>query len=104
MAVIAATVDTFEEQLTDGPVVIDFWATWCPPCRVMSPILEELSEELGHVKFLSIDVDAEPGLTDKYNVKAMPTFLIIKDGEVAARFMGAQPKAQIKEKIEAVVQ
>ena len=89
------------EQLKQStkPVVIDFHATWCGPCKILSPILEELQEEMEEVEFVKLDVDQFPEISGANQVMGVPTVVIIKDGEVKDRFVGVQPKETIKEKI-----
>ena len=92
------------EQLKQStkPVVIDFHATWCGPCKILSPILEELQEEMEEVEFVKLDVDHFPEISGANQVMGVPTVVIIKDGEVKDRFVGVQPKDTIKEKILAI--
>ena len=82
-----------------NPVVIDFHATWCGPCKVLSPILEELDDEIDGVEFVKLDVDQHPQIAGQNQVMGVPTVVILKDGEVKDRFVGVQPKEVIKEKI-----
>ena len=85
----------FEEKVlkNDMPVVVDCWATWCGPCRVLSPTLDELAGEYeGKVKVYKIDVDANPEVTKKYGVQSIPTVLYVKNGAVAFQTIGALPK------------
>ena len=82
-----------------NPVVIDFHATWCGPCKVLSPILEELDDEIDDVEFVKLDVDQHPQIAGQNQVMGVPTVVILKDGEVKDRFVGVQPKEVIKEKI-----
>ncbi len=84
---------------SSNPVVIDFHATWCGPCKVLSPILEELDDEIDGVEFVKLDVDQHPQIAGQNQVMGVPTVVIIKDGEVKDRFVGVQPKEVIKEKI-----
>ena len=84
---------------SSNPVVIDFHATWCGPCKVLSPILEELDDEIEGVEFVKLDVDQHPQIAGQNQVMGVPTVVIIKDGEVKDRFVGVQPKEVIKEKI-----
>ena len=87
---------------SEAPVVIDFHATWCGPCKVLSPILEELSDEVAGVEFVKLDVDQFPEIAGANQVMGVPTVVILKDGEVKERFVGVQPKETIKEKITAL--
>ena len=84
---------------SSSPVVIDFHATWCGPCKVLSPILEELNDEIEGVEFVKLDVDQYPQIAGQNQVMGVPTVVILKDGEVKDRFVGVQPKEVIKEKI-----
>ena len=84
---------------SSSPVVIDFHATWCGPCKVLSPILEELNDEIDGVEFVKLDVDQHPQIAGQNQVMGVPTVVILKDGEVKDRFVGVQPKEVIKEKI-----
>ena len=89
-------------QNSENPVVIDFHATWCGPCKVISPILEELESEVENVDFVKLDVDQYPEIAGANQVMGVPTVVILKDGEVKERFVGVQPKETIKEKITAL--
>ena len=84
---------------SSSPVVIDFHATWCGPCKVLSPILEELNDEIEGVEFVKLDVDQHTQIAGQNQVMGVPTVVILKDGEVKDRFVGVQPKEVIKEKI-----
>ena len=84
---------------SSNQVVIDFHATWCGPCKVLSPILEELDDEIEGVEFVKLDVDQHPQIAGQNQVMGVPTVVILKDGEVKDRFVGVQPKEVIKEKI-----
>ena len=86
---------------SSNPVVIDFHATWCGPCKVLSPILEELDDEIEGVEFVKLDVDQHPQIAGQNQVMGVPTVVILKDGEVKDRFVGVQPKEVIKENADA---
>lgn len=92
---------TFEEEVikNNNPVVVDFWATWCGPCKMLSPILDELSNTL-KAKFVKIDVDANPSLSAKFDITSVPTVLIFKNGEIVDKLIGFRPKEQIMATIE----
>jgi len=92
------------EPFLKGLVIIDFTATWCGPCKMIGPIFHELesNEAFSKIKFLSVDVDVAPDVASKYDVSAMPTFVVLKDGEVIERFSGANPE-RLKEVLLAVV-
>ena len=81
---------------SDLPVMIDMWAAWCGPCRMVSPIVDELAGDYaGRIKVGKIDVDAEPGIAATFGVQSIPTIVLIKDGQVVAQAIGARPKAQL---------
>lgn len=86
---------TFENATANGVSVTDFWATWCGPCRMQSPVLEALSEEVDHVNFVKMDVDANPATPAKFSIRAIPTLLVQKNGEVVERLTGFHTKEQL---------
>jgi thioredoxin 1 len=97
--VVAVTDATFAEIVlaADRPVVVDFWAEWCPPCKAISRSLAELAEEFaGRMSVATIDVDANPESTRAYGVLAMPTLLVFRRGEVVGSLVGARPKAHLR--------
>ena len=92
----------FDEVVNgDKPVFVDFYATWCGPCQMMMPAIEELSKEAKDFTVAKLDIDQAPEVAAKYNVMSVPTFILFKDGKEAARMMGAMPKDLILEKIKA---
>lgn len=98
MSVISLNEKNFDEEVlrSDKPVLIDFWASWCGPCKMMSPVIDAIAEEMGEkVKVCKINIDEEQNLAVKYNVMSIPTFIVIKDGKEVSRSVGVQDKAEI---------
>ena len=98
MAVEKVSDQSFEADVLESstPVVVDFWAEWCGPCRMVGPILDELSGELGEkVKIVKLNVDENPVTASKYGIMSIPTLLLFKDGKIASRQVGAAPKAKL---------
>lgn len=96
--------DSFEKDVlsSDKPVLVDFWAEWCGPCRMVGPIVEELADEYeGKAKIGKVDVDSNPEISAKYGIRSIPSLLIFKDGEVVDQIVGAVPKAQLKKQLDA---
>lgn len=86
--------------MSDKPVIVDFWAEWCGPCKMIAPILEEISaENEGKIRIAKIDVDANPALARQFDVMSIPTLILFKDGEVEHRMVGAKGKAQLVEEL-----
>lgn len=100
---VDVTQDTFKSVVVDSdkPVVVDFWAEWCGPCKKLSPILDEIAGEMGDkVTVAKVDVDSERTLGAMFQVMSIPTVLIFKDGEKVDEFVGLKPKSEIMQKIE----
>jgi thioredoxin 1 len=103
MAVIDATVETFEKEVLDykGVVLVDFWAEWCGPCKMVAPILDQMAEELGEeLKIVKVDVDNNSPIAEFYEVTSIPTMKVFVDGEPVHQWTGAKPKAGILKELE----
>ena len=103
---LEATDGNFEELVlnSDKPVIVDFWAEWCGPCRMVGPIVEEVGVDYdGKALVAKVDVDSNPGITAKYGIRNIPTILFFKNGEVADKQVGAVPKSAIVGKLDALL-
>jgi thioredoxin 1 len=103
---LEATDGNFEELViqSDKPVIVDFWAEWCGPCRMVGPIVEEVGVDYeGKAVVAKVDVDSNPGITAKYGIRNIPTILFFKNGAVADKQVGAVPKSTIVSKLEALI-
>lgn len=96
----------FEQTVLQAtkPVLMDFWATWCKPCLMVAPILDELAEEYdGRINFVKLDVDQNPKTAAKYGIMSIPTLLIFKNGEPVSHIVGVRPKGELKQNLEAAL-
>jgi thioredoxin 1 len=103
MATEQVSDDTFERKVlhSSTPVIVDFWAEWCGPCKTVAPVLEELAEEYdGRLKVVKMNVDENPQTPMTYGIRGIPTLIMFKDGEVASQQVGAHPKTTLKDWID----
>ena len=106
MAALEVTDDSFSNEVLNSelPVLVDFWAEWCGPCKMVSPIVEELSNEYnGKVKVAKLDVDSNPQTATNYGIRGIPTLLMFKDGSAVDQIVGAVPKTQIAERLDKII-
>ena len=105
-AVTSVTNDTFDDVVikSQGLVMVDFWATWCGPCKIVAPVVEELAKEYeGKVTFVKVNTDENADIASRYNIRGIPTLMFFKEGDVKDQVVGAVPKAQLKSKIDSLL-
>ena len=97
MSVITVTKDNFQKEVIDSsvPVLMDFWASWCGPCKMLSPVIDEISEETAGIKVCKVNVDEQPELAGQFGVMSIPTLVVMKNGKIANKSLGAQPKTSV---------
>ena len=97
MSVVTITKENFRTEVleSDKPVLVDFWAPWCGPCRMLSPVVDEIAEETGSVKVGKVNVDEQPALAEQFGVASIPTLILFKDGKAVETSVGVRPKAAI---------
>ena len=99
MAVVTITKENFEQEVLQSakPVLLDFWASWCGPCRMLSPVVDEVAEERTEVKVGKVNVDEQPELAGEFGVMSIPTLLVFEQGKLVRQAVGARPKASVLE-------
>ena len=100
------TDSTFEEEVlqSERPVLVDFWAEWCAPCRALAPVIQQIADEHHErLHVVKLDVDSSPSTPAKFSVRAMPTLLFFRDGKVVDSLVGAVPKKQVEDKVQALL-
>lgn len=99
MAALHLTTENFRKEVLEyeGTAMVDFWASWCGPCQMVGPIIEEIAEERTDIKVCKVNVNEQPDLAEKYNVMSIPTIIVFKGGEPVTVSLGAKPKAEILE-------
>ena len=100
MEVVALTKENFDAEVAQGKALIDFWASWCGPCRILSPVVDEIAEENDGFKVCKVDVDDQPELAQRFGVMSIPTLVVMKDGAAVSTSVGVRPKEEILKMIE----
>lgn len=97
MSAIKINKNNFNEEVlrSDRPVLLDFWAGWCGPCRMVGPILDEIAGEREDIKVCKVNIDEEPELANEYQIMSIPSLMVVRGGKIVSRSVGAKPKAQI---------
>lgn len=97
MSVMTITNENFQQEVlnSDKPVLVDFWASWCGPCKMLSPIVDEIAEEREDIKVCKVNVDEQPELAARFQIMSIPTLMVFKNGEMVNQTAGVRPKSQI---------
>ena len=103
MSVVTITKDNFDAEVMKAsvPVLIDFWAAWCGPCRMLSPVIEEIAGEVSDTKVCKVNVDEQPELARQFGVMSIPTLVVMKNGQVTKKSLGVQPKSSVMSMLKA---
>lgn len=103
MSVLKVTEQNFNQEVmnSEKPVLIDFWASWCAPCRMLSPVVDQISDETEEVKVCKVNVDEEPNLARQFQVMSIPTLILMKNGKIAKQSVGVRPKSAIMSMLDA---
>lgn len=103
MSVLTITKDNFEAEVinSDKPVLLDFWASWCAPCKMIAPVVDEIAKENANAKVGKVNVDEQPELADKFGIMSIPTLAVVKDGQVVTSAVGVRPKDDIMKMLQA---
>jgi len=101
---IELTAENFKETISEGVALVDFWAPWCGPCRMIAPVIEELAEDYdGKAKICKVNTDEQPSIAGEYGIRSIPTILFFKDGELVDQMVGAAGKAVFAEKLDGLL-